>query len=195
MPEYTPLTKLEAALVEVASLFDELSLPYMLIGGLAVSMWGEVRATLDADFSVWVEPGDLRRVVSEITARLHAIPSDPQVFVTASRVLPVISSGGVRADLVFASLPNEREVIARAVGKVIHGTNIRIASVEDLIWMKLISERQKDIEDARRLLRRFARTLDRQYLEPLLQQLGEAFARADIMEIYRRESGSNPCPA
>ena len=70
------MTKLEAALVEVASLLDELSIPYMLIGGLAVSIWGEVRATLDADFSLWVEPQDLERIVRQIGARLQPIPSE-----------------------------------------------------------------------------------------------------------------------
>jgi predicted nucleotidyltransferase len=183
------MTKLEAALVEVASLLDELSIPYMLIGGLAVSIWGEVRATLDADFSLWVEPQDLERIVRQISARLQPIPSDPLSFVTASRVLPVRASSGVRADLVFACLPGERETIARAVVKLINDRSIKVASVEDLIWMKLLSERQKDIEDASLLLRRFAGVLDRGYLEPLLQQISESFARADILEIYRREVG------
>jgi len=45
----------------------------------------------------------------------------------------------------------------------------------------------KDVEDARRLLRRHARTLDRGYLEPLVRQSSEAFARTDILEIYNRE--------
>ena len=66
-----------------------------------------------------------------------------------------------------------------------------VASVEDLIWMKLISERQKDIEDARLLIRRFAKTLDRDYLEPRLRQISEAFARPDILEIYNREVEPN----
>jgi hypothetical protein len=183
------MTKLEAALVEVASLPDELSIPYMLIGGLAVSIWGEVRATLDADFSLWVEPQDLERVVHGISVRLHPIPSDPLSFVTASRVLPVRASSGVRADLVFASLPAERETLARAVVKSIQGRSVMVASVEDLIWMKLLSERQKDIEDATLLLRRFAGVLDRDYLEPLLRQISDSFARADIWDIYRREVG------
>ena len=70
-----------------------------------------------------------------------------------------------------------------------HAVYVEVASVEDLIWMKLISERQKDIEDARLLLRRFAGVLDRGYLEPLLRQISDSFARADILEIYRREVG------
>ena len=64
---------------------------------------------------------------------------------------------------------------------------MNIATVEDLIWMKLISERHKDIEDARRLIRRFRLTLDRAYLEPRLRELSEALARQDILAIFLHE--------
>jgi hypothetical protein len=79
-----------------------------------------------------------------------------------------------------------RSVIAGADLKITQGKNVPVVPVEDLIWMKLISERQKDIEDARRLLRRHASSLDREYLEPIVEQLSEAFARADILRIYRQ---------
>jgi hypothetical protein len=54
--------------------------------------------------------------------------------------------------------------------------------------MKPISERHKDVDDARRLIRRFRHSLDRAYLEPRLRELSEAFARQDILEIFRREA-------
>ncbi|MGD0500472.1 MAG: hypothetical protein ABSC23_18775 [Bryobacteraceae bacterium] len=53
--------------------------------------------------------------------------------------------------------------------------------------MKLISERLKDMEDARRLIRRFRESLDRSSLEPRLQEIAAALARQDIIEIFRRE--------
>jgi hypothetical protein len=43
------MTPLESAVVEVASVLESCSTPYMLIGGLAVSAWGEPRATLDGN--------------------------------------------------------------------------------------------------------------------------------------------------
>jgi hypothetical protein len=39
------MTDLESALVEVTSALDQIRVPYMLIGGLAVSSWGEARST------------------------------------------------------------------------------------------------------------------------------------------------------
>lgn len=41
------MTEIEAALAELASVLEGLGVPYALIGGLAVSLRGEARATLD----------------------------------------------------------------------------------------------------------------------------------------------------
>jgi nitrate/nitrite-specific signal transduction histidine kinase len=53
--------------------------------------------------------------------------------------------------------------------------------------MKLISEREKDWEDARRLLRRFRASVDRAYLEPRLTEMAEALARPGIIDLFRRK--------
>jgi hypothetical protein len=182
------MTQLEGALVEITSVLEELHIRYMLIGGLAVSVWGEPRATLDVDLSLWVDPGDFAPKLSALCERIRAVPQDALAFATETRVLPVVSSEGVRADLVFAALPSEREAIDRATPKHVGGKTVMVCSVEDLILMKLISERQKDLEDARRLIGRFRDSIDRAYLEPRLIQLAEALARPGIVEVFRQEA-------
>ncbi|MGA3078332.1 MAG: nucleotidyl transferase AbiEii/AbiGii toxin family protein [Bryobacteraceae bacterium] len=182
------MTELESSVAEVASILEELSVPYMLIGGIAVAAWGEARATLDVDLSVWAEPGDFAATVGALCSRLKALPADPLLFAGQTRVLPMLSALGIRLDLVFAALPAERNLIARALPKQLGGRQVNVATVEDLIWMKLISDRPKDVDDAQRLIRRFRRTLDRAYLEPKLQELSEAFARQDILGIFRQET-------
>ena len=101
-------------------------------------------------------------------------------------MLPVESSQGVRADLVFAALPPEREAIRRARPMQVGGREVSVASVEDLILVKLVSEREKDTEDARRLLARFKGKIDTAYLESRLSELAEALARPGILEVFRR---------
>jgi len=160
----------------------------MLIGGLAVALWGEPRATLDADFTIWVEPEDLESSIAALSQRLRALPADPPGFARQTRALPVETSAGVRVDLILGSLPYERLAINRARRKEVAGGAVPVASVEDLILMKLISERQKDIDDARGLLRRFKASLDRAYLKPRLVELAEALARPDILQVLREES-------
>ena len=85
----------------------------------------------------------------------------------------------------FGSLPWEKEAISRAQQKELSGRSVAVASVEDLIVMKLFSEREKDADDARRLLNRFRTDLDQGYLEPLLGSLADSLARPEILEVWR----------
>ena len=86
-------------------------------------------------------------------------------------------------DIIFAALPSEKDAIARALAKQIGGKTIMVSSVEDLILMKLVSEGQKDWEDARRLSRRLKESLERAYLEPRVRELAEALSRPDILDV------------
>jgi hypothetical protein len=159
----------------------------MVIGGLAVSLWGEPRSTLDVDVSLWIEPGDFERTVSALCVRVRTVAVDALAFAARTRVLPAVSSRGVRMDLIFATLPVEKEAIDRARPKEVGGKTVMVGSVEDLVFMKLISEREKDWEDARRLLRRFRASVDRAYLEPRLTEMAEALARPGIIDLFRRK--------
>ena len=51
------MNPLEAGLKAVVDLLEREKVPYMVIGGIAVAVWGVPRATFDVDFSVWA-PGD-----------------------------------------------------------------------------------------------------------------------------------------
>jgi hypothetical protein len=157
----------------------------MVVGAMAVAMWGEPRATLDVDLSVWVEADRLAEVVTAIVARFQSV-ADPLEFVVRTRVLPIAAADGTRADLVFAALDREREMLVRAVPKRVDGRSVPVASVEDLIYMKLISERAKDRDDATRLLLRFRKSIDRCYLRPKLEEISAALASADILQTYDR---------
>ena len=103
-------------------------------------------------------------------------------------MLPLESRAGVRLDVVFGVLPIQRDAILRGVIKPIAGRVIPVASVEDLVVMKLVSERQKDLDDARALLRRFRKTIDRDYLAPLLTELAEALSQPGILSIFHDEA-------
>src|SRR5579863_9048419 len=98
------MTALESALLEVTDALERVGVRYMLIGGLAVSLWGEPRSTLDVDVTIWAEPEELERTIRELCSHLQVIPQNPSAFVRQTRVLPAMSSGQVRLDIVFAAL-------------------------------------------------------------------------------------------
>ena len=181
------MTPLESALLEVTGALDRLRIPYMLIGGLAVSLWGEPRSTLDVDVTTWVESKDFEHTISEIGKHLKVLPKEPISFVQSTRVLPCMSSQQAKIDIIFAALEEERRIIQRARPIQAAGSTIKVASVEDLLFMKLASERPKDMQDSRALLRRFRKTIDRSYLEPRLKELADGLARPDILSLYHEE--------
>lgn len=176
------MTDLETGLAELVTALDACQIPYALIGGLAVSLWGEPRATLDIDVTVWVAPENRSKAVDQLRKRLAAVPSLPQEFVAATHVLPLTTSSGVRADVIFGELPAEHDIVQRAVAKQIAGVKVAVATVEDLVVMKLISERERDWDDAKRLLRRHRPTIDRDYLLTKLEGVAQGLGRSDILQ-------------
>ena len=101
------------------------------------------RATLDADFTVWTEPDDFEQTVLRLCESFQCLTRNPVEFTRGTRVLPVRTPQGIRMDIIFGSLSWEKEAIVRAQRKELSGRNVAVASVEDLIVMKLFSEREK----------------------------------------------------
>src|SRR6186713_2483544 len=87
-PEMTAMTAQEQSLGELAALLDELRVPYMVIGGMANAVWGEPRATLDIDVTVWVPEPQIGEVIDALAARLEVLVDEPRRFVADTRVLP-----------------------------------------------------------------------------------------------------------
>lgn len=176
---------LEAALLALHDAFDVLSLPYMVIGGLANAQWGVPRATVDVDLTVWAEESAVSKAVDALCTRFPPLPQDPRSFVQATRVLP-LDVGGIRADVLFGLLPFEREAIRRAVCRTVSGRPIRFCTAEDLILLKVVSERERDLEDVRGILKVQRGKLDTAYLEPRLRELAALLDRPGIWEDYLR---------
>lgn len=141
------MTSPEHALAAVVRLLEAEGIPYMLIGGMANAVWGEPRATVAIDITVWVAEDDVPGTVAALTAALPAVVPDPAAFVGQTRVLPLRTADGVRVDLIFGMLPFEEEAIRRAVPTTIAETAVRVCTPEDLILHKIIS--QRPLGDAR----------------------------------------------
>lgn len=180
------MTRLEVALVEAVALLDDLRLRYMLIGGLAVAQWGEPRATLDVDLTVWVEPDDFETTVGRLAARLALRTNEPLEFARRTRVLPALASNGIPVDLLFAAWPLEQQAIDRAEDRRVAGVKVRVAGLDDLLLLKLISDRPRDLADAAALLRRHRNKANLDWLEGELSALAEAIAEPEKVARFRR---------
>ena len=176
------MTDQESALLALAAVLEGNHIPYMVIGGLANAVWGEARATLDIDATVWVEEPAIAGVVEELDDVFRVLTGDPVAFIKETRVLPLDSERGVRLDVVFGLLPFERDAIGRAVTFPVAGTPVRFCTAEDLILMKIISTRERDLADAEGVTLRRLGELDLGYLEPRIRELADLLGRTEITQ-------------
>lgn len=162
---------------------DSRGIPYMVIGGQAVLLYGEPRLTRDIDVTLGVDE-DVLETVLEAASRLglEPIPEDIPAFVRETMVLPSMHrESGIRVDFIFSRSSYEREAIKRSRRVMIGGEQVAFASLEDLVIHKIIAGRPRDIEDARIVLIKNP-DYDRDYILKWLDEfdaaLGGGFRRA-----------------
>ena len=174
------MTTQQDALAELCSFLEEARLPYMLVGGQANAIWGEPRATLDIDVTIWT--GDVEGAVGVLGSRFKILVVEAAAFVRDTRVLPLESRAGVRIDVIFGLLPFEEEAIGRARLVRVGRTEVRVCAPEDLVLMKIISDRERDLSDARGVVARRFEELDLSYLEPRIRELADLLGKPEIVE-------------
>jgi len=179
------MTPLERAVHDITSVLESLHIDYAIVGGIANAIWGQPRATVDVDVSIAVDEGDIERIVAQITGRFQVVVPEGAAFVKRTRVLPVDTTDGIRIDVMFALLPFEIEGIRRARGVDVAGRRVKVVTPEDLILMKILSERQRDLDDAEAIVRTRSWELDRAYLEPRLTEFANALEKPEILERWR----------
>lgn len=163
----------------------------MVIGGMANAVWGEPRATLDIDITIWIEDARINRLIQSLAQVFRLLPENPGEFISQTRVLPIATQAGTRIDLLFGMLPFEETAISRAIEKDIRGTPVRFCTAEDLVLHKIISDREKDLHDVEKIVARQKSKLDLGYLEPRIEELAGILEKPAILKNWRKWKGKS----
>jgi hypothetical protein len=172
----------ERLLKKIAFQLKKASIPYMVIGGQAVLLYGEPRLTRDIDITMGIGVDGLDRVKKIIPIiGLKSLVQKEKEFVERNMVLPTIDKkSGIRVDFIFSFSPYERQAIERAKDIKLGRTSVRFASLEDLVIHKVIAGRARDLEDVRSILLKNPK-YDAQDIEKWLAEfdrsLGEHFLK------------------
>lgn len=146
----------EEILASLSRVLQKHSIPYMVIGGQAVLLYGEPRVTRDIDITLGVDTDhldELLEVARELS--LRTLPGEVREFVHQTMVLPCLhEDSGIRVDFIFSFTPYETQAIGRCKRVPIQDTDVCFASPEDVIIHKIFAGRPRDMEDVRSILLR-----------------------------------------
>jgi hypothetical protein len=177
----------EEILARIGANLSRSNLPYMIIGGQAVLLYGEPRLTRDVDVTLGVNIDrlhDLLTVVKELS--LNPIPNDVESFVKQTMVLPTLDEPtGVRVDFIFSFTPYETDAIKRARKITIMDQEVCFASPEDLIIHKIFAGRPRDLEDVWSVILKNP-GIDTQYIKNWLKEFDASFGEKDFLKTFER---------
>jgi hypothetical protein len=141
---------LEELLCRIAAALDQSALPYMIIGGQAVLLYGEPRLTKDIDITLGAGLERLPDILAAAHAAQLTLLVEPEVFTRQTMVLPCTDPpSGMRVDFILSSSPFAQLAISRARRVKMGDAELRYVSLEDLIIHKLIAGRARDLEDVK----------------------------------------------
>ena len=139
-------------LKKIANELDAHNIPYMVIGGQAVLIYGEPRLTKDIDITLGVGVSKLNEI-NGIVEKLNLKILVDENFVQNTMVLLVIDEKtGIRVDFIFSFSLYEKQAIERATDVKFGNTIVKFASLEDLVIHKIIAGRAIDIEDVKSII-------------------------------------------
>ena len=175
----------EELLARIATTLEEKKIPYMIIGGQAVLLYGEPRLTRDIDVTLGVDANALPELI-EISRKLdlEPLPSDIVGFVKQTMVLPTKDENtGIRIDFIFSFTTYERQAIRRARRVPIKKAVVKFASPEDLIIHKVFAGRARDLDDVKSvLLKNFS--LNFSYIKKWLGEFDKSLPKMGLLKKF-----------
>ena len=154
------------AIETVLAGLNEAGVRYLVVGGVAVVLHGHLRFTADLDLVVWLDGENSRRAIAalgalgfsprlKVNAEAFADPSEREKWVREKgmTVFSLWSSRfpGTDVDLFVEEPLPFLEMAERGIEAVAGDVRIPVASIADLIRLKGLAGRPKDLEDIRAL--------------------------------------------
>ncbi len=153
---------------EIFKEFESRGVRYLVVGGLAVNLYGYVRLTMDLDVMADLSDENLSKIVNamEKFGYTPRVPVNPHEFISKEKRDEWIEQKGAivftfidlkspfkHVDIFLSNPMNFEEAYSRREVLKVGGVRIDTASIDDLIEMKRSAGRPRDMEDANHLER------------------------------------------
>jgi hypothetical protein len=175
----------------MADALERRNIPYAIGGAIALGFYAPPRATVDVDVNIFVAGGrELTKALSVLTACGFVAESEPATLLRQAQEEGQFRGRvqGIRVDVFVATVPFYKELRRRVRGAVLLGRPVKILAAEDLIVLKLMFFRRKDLADAEAVLRDQGSAIDRKKVRKRIVKLvGEDDERVRAWDELARE--------
>ncbi len=166
-------------LVDIVALLDAQGIAYGVVGALAASVYGSIRATTDADALVSVPASRLAGLERRLRKKgLEAKLRRGDVDDPIPALLAIEDGFGNRVDLLGGLRGLDPDAFGRTIAVPFASTTLRIIGPEDFIAMKCFAGGPQDIADAGEALQALDRRLDLDLLRRVTRRFGRPAADA-----------------
>ena len=158
----------------ITDYFDNNSIPYVIVGGIAVISWGRPRTTQDIDIIIDHEKLSINDFSSFLSKNNFFVETQEIIdgFNEKSQVTILDKQSLFRIDLTGLYDENKRDSLNHRQPQKLEGKIIYIDSPENLISHKLLFGSEQDFQDALAIYTRVINKLDKQRLLNLVIKLG-----------------------
>jgi hypothetical protein len=168
-------------LLDVATVLADQEIEYAVIGAMAASVHGSIRATTDADALVSVSTAKLAQLQrafkkAGFATELRQGDADDPI----GALLVISDKHGNRVDLLTGLRGLDAEAFSRSVTVPFMRSSIRVIGREDFIAMKCFAGGPQDVVDARDCLRTASEPINVDLLRRLTRRFGRP--AADVLE-------------
>jgi predicted nucleotidyltransferase len=172
------MTDLSRALKDLVELFEGFGAQYVVMGGIAVRVYGIPRPTHDVDFTAAIDRDRLSEFYQAVRDAGYTVPEqyesgwvDEVGGMPLVKVRLYLDNRGIDIDIFLAESDFQKQLLARRRRESLDGLSINMVSPEDLILLKLLASRPRDIADIGDVL--FTQgQLDEPYMLHWAEQLG-----------------------
>lgn len=171
-------------LVKIAKILEQLKIPYLVTGGMAVLIWGRPRFTADIDIVIEFKAKDISGFVASLSKLGEASYIDRNMIEDAlarkGEFNFIHGDTGIKVDFWVLDKSDIFELhrLKRRICKNLLGQKVYFISPEDLILSKLRWHKQsggstRHLEDIESIIKIFGKKLDMKFLEKWARKQGD----------------------
>lgn len=184
-------------LVSVVKILEDINIPYIVSGGMAVFVWGRPRFTADVDIVVELKKTQIDKLNLALRKLGENVYIDKEMMEDAllrqGEFNFIDNNTGTKVDFwILKNTKFDQARLKRKIKKIILGRSVYFTSPEDLILMKLIWHKDSgsflQLDDIKSIFKASGKKLDMQYLKKWAVQLDVS----DILENLLKDKKERP---